>query len=60
MRKLLNLGMSDPLTLGMGHPIADRLETLGRARPTSYRSRLAVLGNGQRRPAQRALHNCGG
>ncbi len=28
MSKWLDLGMSDPLTLGMAHPLADRLETL--------------------------------
>jgi len=26
--KYLNLGMNDPLTLGMAHPLADRLETI--------------------------------
>jgi len=43
MKKLLNLGVSDPLTLGMAHPIADRLETLGRARPTTWGSRVLAL-----------------
>ena len=43
MKNLLNLGVSDPLTLGMAHPIADRLETLGRARPTTLRSRVLAL-----------------
>ena len=44
MKKLLSLGVSDPLTLGMAHPVADRLETLGRARPTTWRSRFLALG----------------
>ena len=43
MKKLLNLGVSDPLTLGMAHPIADRLETLGRARPTTWGGRVLAL-----------------
>ena len=43
MKKLFNLGVSDPLTLGMAHPIADRLETLGRARPATWRSRTLAL-----------------
>ena len=43
MKNLLNLGVSGPLTLGMAHPIADRLETLGRARPTTWRSRILAL-----------------
>jgi len=43
MKMLLNLGVSNPLTLGMAHPIADRLETLGRARPTTWRSRCLTL-----------------
>ena len=43
MKRLLNLGVSDPLTLCMTHPVADRLETLGRARPTTWRSRLLAL-----------------
>ncbi len=44
MRNLLNFGVSDPLTLGMAHPVADRLETLGRARPVTRRSRALALG----------------
>lgn len=44
MRRLLNFGVSDPLTLGMAHPIADRLEILGRARPVSKRSRAVAFG----------------
>ena len=43
MKDLLNFGVSDPLTLGMAHPVADRLETLGRARPTTWRSRCLAL-----------------
>ena len=43
MKRLLNLGVSDPLTLGMTHPMADRLETLGRARPMTWRSRYLAL-----------------
>jgi len=43
MKKLLNFGVADPLTLGMGHPVAERLETLGRARPTTWRSRSLAL-----------------
>ena len=43
MKNLLNLGVSDPLTLGMAHPVADRLETLGRARPMTWRSRCLAL-----------------
>lgn len=43
MKNLLNLGVSDPLTLGMTHPVADRLETLGRARPATWRSRIITL-----------------
>jgi len=43
MKNLLNLGVSDPLTLGMTHPVTDRLETLGRARPTTWRSRCLAL-----------------
>jgi len=43
MKKLLNFGVSNPLTLGMAHPIADRLETLGRARPTTWRSRALAF-----------------
>ena len=44
MKNLLNFGVSDPLTLGMAHPVADRLETLGRARPVTRRSRALALG----------------
>lgn len=44
MRRLLNFGVSDPLTLGMAHPVADRLETLGRARPATLRTRILALG----------------
>jgi hypothetical protein len=44
MKNWLNFGVSDPLTLGMAHPIADRLETLGRARPVTKRSRAMALG----------------
>ena len=43
MKDLLNFGVSDPLTLGMAHPVADRLETLGRARPATWRSRCLAL-----------------
>ena len=43
MKRLLNFGVSDPLTLGMAHPVADRLETLGRARPATWRSRCLAL-----------------
>ena len=43
MKNLLNLGVSDALTLGMAHPIADRLETLGRARPTTWGGRVLAL-----------------
>lgn len=43
MKRLLNFGVADPLTLGMGHPIAERLQTLGRARPTTWRSRSLAL-----------------
>ncbi len=43
MKKLLNLGVSNPLTLGMAHPVADRLETLGRARPATWGSRALAL-----------------
>lgn len=38
--KLLNLGMADPLTLGMASPLADRIEILGRSRPLTNRSRM--------------------
>ena len=44
MKRLLNLGVSDPLTLGMTHPVADRLETLGRATPLTKGGRVTVLG----------------
>ena len=44
MKNLLNLGVSNPLTLGMAHPVADRLETLGRARPATWRNRCLALG----------------
>lgn len=43
MKNLLNFGVSNPLTLGMAHPVADRLETLGRARPTTWLSRSFAL-----------------
>jgi len=43
MKRLLNFGVSDPLTLGMAHPVAARLETLGRARPTTWKSRALAL-----------------
>jgi len=43
MRRLLNFGVSDPLTLGMGHPVADRLETLGRIKPITIGGRATVL-----------------
>jgi len=43
MKNLINLGVADPLTLGMAHPIADRLERLGRARPISKFSRILAL-----------------
>ena len=43
MKKLLNFGVPDPLILGMAHPVADRLETLGRARPATWRSRCLAL-----------------
>lgn len=43
MRRLLNFGVADPLTLGMAHPVADRLETLGRARPATWRSHALAL-----------------
>ncbi|MEP3654721.1 MAG: hypothetical protein ABJO36_07480 [Litorimonas sp.] len=43
MKRLLNFGVSDPLTLGMAHPVADRLETLGRARPVTWGSRCLAL-----------------
>ena len=43
MKNLLNLGVSDPLTLGMAHPVADRLERLGRARPATWRNRCLAL-----------------
>ena len=44
MKNLLNLGVSDPLTLGMSHPVADRLETLGRSQTLTKGSRATVLG----------------
>ena len=44
MKNLLNLGVSGPLTLGMAHPIADRLERLGRARPISKLGRMTAFG----------------
>ena len=44
MKNLLNFGVSDPLTLGMSHPVADRLETLGRSKPYSKGSRAAAFG----------------
>ena len=44
MKRLLNLGVSDPLTLGMTHPVADRLETLGREKTLTNRGRATVLG----------------
>ena len=44
MKNLLNLGVSDPLTLGMTHPVADRLETLGRSQTLTKGSRATVLG----------------
>jgi len=43
MKRLLNFGVSDPLTLGMAHPVAARLETLGRARPATWKSRALAL-----------------
>ena len=43
MKRLIDLGVSNPLTLGMGHPLAGRLETLGRARPTTWPRRLLAL-----------------
>ena len=43
MKRLVNFGVSDPLTLGMAHPVADRLERLGRARSTTWRSRCLAL-----------------
>jgi len=43
MKTLLNLGMSDPLTLGMAHPIADRLETLSRSKTLSKSGRATAL-----------------
>jgi hypothetical protein len=44
MKNLLNFGVSDPLTLGMAHPVADRLERLGRAKPISTLSRMTAFG----------------
>lgn len=44
MKRLLNLGVSDPLTLGMTHPVADRLETLGRAKTLTKGGRATVFG----------------
>lgn len=44
MKRLLNLGVSNPLTLGMAHPIADRLKSLGCAKPATKRGRAAALG----------------
>ena len=44
MKNLLNFGVSDPLTLGMSHPVADRLETLGREKTLTNRGRATVLG----------------
>lgn len=38
--KLLDLGMSDPLTLGMASPLADRIEILGRTRPVTNHTRM--------------------
>jgi len=29
MKNLLNLGVADPLTLGMAHPIADQTNDMG-------------------------------
>ena len=43
MKNLLNLGVSNPLTLGMAHPVADRLETLGCAKPATWLSRCLAL-----------------
>lgn len=39
MKRALDFGVSDPLTLGMVNPIAARLQTLGHARPTTWGSR---------------------
>ena len=44
MKRLLNLGISDPLTLGMAHPVADRLETLSCSKALTKGRRAAVLG----------------
>lgn len=43
MKRLLNLGVSNPLVMGMAHPVADRIETLGRTRPMTRRSRCLAL-----------------
>ena len=43
MKRVLNFGVADPLTMGMTHPIADRLKTLGRARPVTWKSRGLAL-----------------
>jgi hypothetical protein len=50
MMKWLDLGMSDPLTLGMAHPLADRLETLATPKMNKRASRIltasVILGVG--------------
>jgi len=43
MKRFLNFGVSDPLTLAMAHPVKDRLQSLGRARPTTWRTRCLAL-----------------
>jgi len=40
--KLLNLGMDDPLSLNMTHPLAERVETLGHKTTNSSLSRGAI------------------
>ena len=42
MISLLNLGVSDPLTFGMAHPLTDRLERLTSVKVSKTKSRLAT------------------
>ena len=43
MKRLLNFGVSDPLTLAMTHPVTDRLETLSRAKTLTKGGRATVF-----------------
>lgn len=43
MNKFLNLGISDPLTLGMGHPVVNRIKRLNRQK-TTFKGGCAAFG----------------